>query len=248
MELTAAEGRVLGCLIERQVAEPDADSSLDEVRFACNQAAAEGLNFDDRTVQTALLSLKSKGLARFVAAGHTIGPVRYRHRADQRWRLAPPELAVLARLLLAGPQTTEEVRAHARQAPYGGDQAEYLASVEAALDALAGRTPTPFAMRITADQWEGGVTLWAEVLTGPPSFEELHRLALRLQKRAAAAPPPGQPAAPATTSSGSPAPGRPGPTTADIADRLTKIERRLAGIEAALTALRSGSQESRVIR
>lgn len=248
MELTAAEGRVLGCLIERQVAEPDADSSLDEVRFACNQASPEGLSFDDRTVQTALLSLKSKGLARFVAAGHTIGPVRYRHRADQRWRLSPPELAVLARLLLAGPQTTDDVRAHARQAPYGGDQADDQASVEAALDALAGRTPAPFAMRITPDQWEGGVTLWAEVLTGPPSFEELHRLARRLQKRATAPPQPTTPPAattmpgPATTS------GRPAPTLADIADRLSKIERRLAGIEAALTALRSGAQESRVIR
>ena len=41
MELTAAEGRVLGCLVERQVADPEAESSLDDVRFACNQAAPE---------------------------------------------------------------------------------------------------------------------------------------------------------------------------------------------------------------
>src|SRR6266545_4428382 len=102
MELTAAEGRVLGCLVERQVAEPDAESSLDDVRFACNQATPDAVTYDDRTVQHALLSLKSKGLASFVAAGHSVGPVRYRHRVDQRWRLGVPEMAVLARLLLGG--------------------------------------------------------------------------------------------------------------------------------------------------
>jgi uncharacterized protein len=248
MDLTAAEGRVLGCLLERQVADPEADSSLDDVRFACNQAAAEAVTYDDRTVQQALLSLKSKGLARFVAAGHTVGPVRYRHRADQRWRLSVPEMAVLARLLLGGPQTADEVRVQLRQLHDAVEEA----SVEAALDALAGRTPTPFAVRITTDKWEGTDTLWAEVLTGEPSFEDLHRIARRQQQARAAGP--RQDTLPSASSGAqgkgpTPGGGRPAPTLADLADRLTKIERRLAGIEAALTSLRSGSHESsRVIR
>jgi hypothetical protein len=37
--------------------------------------------------------------------------------------------------------------------------------------------------------------------------------------------------------------GRPAPTLADLVDRLGHIERRLAGIEAALVALRGGGQD-----
>lgn len=247
MELTAAEGRVLGCLIDRQAASPEAYAlSLDEVRFACNHSGSrpDAPVFDDRTVDDALVSLKSKGLARFVQAGRNVGPVRYRHRADERWRLSPAELAVLAALLLGGPQTVDEVRV----AVQGTPNLDSPEDVETALDALAGRTPTPFATRVPPAAW-GGETLWAEILTGPPSSEELYQAherrepPVRLQ-RPSVPPPAAAPAEPADTT---PTPASSNasslrPTTlAELADRLTNIERRLAAIETALGALRSNA-------
>src|SRR6266545_467908 len=141
MELSVTEGRVLGCLIEKQVTELDAYSlTLDELRFSCNQTTGRDpvVAYDDRTVEDTLLALKAKGLARFVAVGRNAGPVTYRHRADERWRLDRPELAVLAILLLRGPQTVDQVWALVD----GLSLIDTPTEVEAALDALAGRTPS----------------------------------------------------------------------------------------------------------
>jgi uncharacterized protein YceH (UPF0502 family) len=113
MELSVAEGRVLGCLIEKQVTDEEVSSlTLDELRFSCNKPSERDpiVAFDDRTVEDTLLNLKAKGLARYVAAGRGAAPTSYRHRADDRWRLEQPELAVLSILLLRGPQTVDPPR------------------------------------------------------------------------------------------------------------------------------------------
>jgi uncharacterized protein YceH (UPF0502 family) len=172
MELTAAEGRVLGCLIEKAATAPDAyPVTLDSLRLACNQAAGRHpvVAYDDRTVEDTLLTLKTKGLARFVLPTPEVRSTRYSHRADQRWRMAPPVLAVLSVLLVGGPLTTAEVEARARRLYVYDDPDE----VGAVLDTLAARTPSPFAARL---DWRrtgptGPTARWAEVLTGPPPDE-----------------------------------------------------------------------------
>jgi uncharacterized protein len=166
MDLTEAEGRVLGCLIEREAVAPEAyPVTLNDLRLACNQTSGRDpvVAYDDRTVEDTLLALKSKGLARFVLA-RTPGErtTRYRHRADERWRLGRGDLAVLATLLLHGVQTVSEVRERARRLAPFADPAD----VDAVLDMLAARTPTPFAARIEGDG-AGGETRWVEVLTAP---------------------------------------------------------------------------------
>jgi uncharacterized protein YceH (UPF0502 family) len=119
--------------------------------------------YDDRTVEDTLLALKSKGLARFVLArAPGERTTRYRHRADERWRLGRGDLAVLATLLLHGVQTVSEVRERARRLAPFADPAD----VDAVLDMLAARTPTPFAARLEGDG-AGGETRWVEVLTAP---------------------------------------------------------------------------------
>lgn len=240
MQMSAAEGRVLGCLIAHQAAGPDSHAlSLDEVRFACNHGGGdEPVAFDDRTVDDALVALKSKGLARFVQAGRNLGPVLYRHRADERWRLGPSEQAVLAALLLGGPQTVDEVQLAVRRqraaVPLAHSDSEPRPEddVEAALDALAGRTPTPFAIRVAPQGW-GDETLWAEVLTGQPSPEDLFHA-----RRSGG----GGHGGPAPSGAGGSAPsrlplGERQPTLAEVLDRMISIERRLASIEAALATL-----------
>ena len=166
MELTAAEGRVLGCLIERAALVPEAyPVSLNALRLACNQGSGRYpvVAFDDRTVEDTLMALKSKGLARFVDPLRGDRAIRYSHRADHRWRMSAAELAVLSVLLVGGPLTLAEVEARARQLhPF-----ESPDDVLAVLDALAARTPSPFAARLDGRS-TGPDARWAEVLTGDP--------------------------------------------------------------------------------
>jgi uncharacterized protein YceH (UPF0502 family) len=220
MDMTVAEARVLGCLVEAQVVHPDVYAvTLDELRFSCNQTTGRDpvMMLDDRTVEDTLLVLRSRGLVRFVMASRAVaGPTTYRHRADERWRLGSPELAVLSILLLRGPQTVEQVWALLGEPGFAGSRTE----VEAALDTLGGRTPHPLARRLSPPAGSRDV-MWVEALTAWSRPEA-----------------PGPSAAPAGRSPQGA--NRPAPGMAEIADRLTNIERRLANIEAALLALRPG--------
>ena len=165
MELTAAEGRVLGCLIEQEAAAPDAvPLTLNALRLACNQPIGRDpvVAYDDRTVEDTLLVLKSRGLARFVPPSADVRTTRYRHRADERWRMGPAELAVLAVLLLRGVQTVAEVRSQVQRLHPLGDPSE----VDALLDTLAARTPKPFAARVGRRPGDHE-TRWVQVLTAP---------------------------------------------------------------------------------
>ena len=145
MALRSEEARVLASLIEKEAATPDSyPLTLNALRLACNQSTNRHpvVAYDDRTVEAALLSLKSMGLVRFVHPAHGGRTVRYRHAADERWRLSPAELGVLSVLVLRGPQTVAEVKARTERHRDGS------ANVEEILDMLAGRSPEPFAVRL----------------------------------------------------------------------------------------------------
>ncbi len=120
--------------------------TLNALRLACNQSTNRRpvVSYDDRTVEAALLSLKSVGLVRFVHPSHGGRTTRYRHTADERWRLTPGELLVLSALALRGAQTVAEIRSRIeRLLP-----ADESSTVEELLDALAARSPEPLAVRL----------------------------------------------------------------------------------------------------
>src|ERR671910_738505 len=167
MELTRPEARGLGCLIEQEArARGEVPLTLNRLRLACNQTSDRDpvVAYDDRTVEDTLLALKSRGLARFTPPGKGERTTRYSHRADDRWRMAASELAVLSVLLVGGVQTVSEVRSRARRLAQFTDADE----VDAVLDTLAARTPTPFAARLERRSGDGE-TRWAQVLTGRPA-------------------------------------------------------------------------------
>src|ERR687897_2397950 len=113
MALSTEEARVLASLIEKESTVPDSyPLTLNALRLACNQASNRHpvVTYEDRTVEAALLSLKSIGLVRFVPPSHGGRTIRYRHVAGERWHLERNELAVLAVLVLRGPQTVGELR------------------------------------------------------------------------------------------------------------------------------------------
>src|SRR5918998_3505750 len=100
--MTDEEVRVVACLVEKEATVPDSyPLTLNALRLACNQTSNREpiVAWDDRTVEAALLSLKSMGLVRFVHPSHGGRTIRYRHSADERWRMSPAEVGVLAVLV-----------------------------------------------------------------------------------------------------------------------------------------------------
>ncbi len=136
-ELTPAEQRVLGCLIEKRWTTPDQyPLSLNALRLACNQSTNRDpvTSYDEGTVREAAQRLYLYGLAR-LASGHGSRATKYRHLAEEALGLGREELAVLAVLLLRGAQTPGELKARTeRLAPLGS-----LADVERVLQTLTER-------------------------------------------------------------------------------------------------------------
>jgi uncharacterized protein YceH (UPF0502 family) len=175
MRLSDPETRVLASLIEKEAAVPDAyPLTLSALRLACNQTTNRRpvVAYDDRTVENALVTLKSVGLVRFVHPSHGGRTTRYRHTAADRWHLSAGEALALSALALRGPQTTNEVRARIERLVPGGEEA----SVEAMLDALAARSPEPLAARLDRRSGERE-DRWVALLGEPLDAEELAALA-----------------------------------------------------------------------
>jgi uncharacterized protein YceH (UPF0502 family) len=111
-ELTDAELRVLGCLIEKRWTTPDQyPLSLNALRLACNQSTNRDpvTDYDESAVRDAGQRLSRYGLAR-LASGAGSRATKYRHLAEERLGLDREQLAVLCVLLLRGPQTPGELK------------------------------------------------------------------------------------------------------------------------------------------
>lgn len=163
MPLSPEDARVLACLVEKEATVPDAyPLTLNALRLACNQSSNRHpvVAYDDRIVEQSLMGLKSIGLVRFVHPSHGGRTIRYRHVADERWWLEHDELAVLAMLVLRGPQTVAELRARTERLLEGNGP-----SIEDALDTLAARSPEPFATRLERHPGEREAR-WAHLLGG----------------------------------------------------------------------------------
>ena len=108
----AAELRVLGCLIEKQRTTPDAyPLSLNALRLAANQSTGRDpvVAYAEDELREAIARLVRRGWAR-LASGPGSRATKYRHLLDDALALSDPQLAVLAVLMLRGPQTPGELR------------------------------------------------------------------------------------------------------------------------------------------
>jgi uncharacterized protein YceH (UPF0502 family) len=111
--LTAHERRILGVLVEKAKTTPDAyPLSLNALVTGSNQKSNRDplLNLSDVDVEEALLTAQKKGLIIKITGGRV---ERWRHALYEGWRVDKVELAVLAELLLRGPQTEGELRSRA---------------------------------------------------------------------------------------------------------------------------------------
>lgn len=108
--LSLHERRVLGVLVEKQKTTPDVyPLSPNALLTACNQKSNRDplLNLTDLDVEEALVSCQKKGLVMKITGGRV---ERWRHTLYDTWRVSKIEMAVLAELLLRGPQTEGELR------------------------------------------------------------------------------------------------------------------------------------------
>ena len=112
MDADPVEIRLLGCLIEKQRTTPDAyPLSLNSLRLAANQSTNREpvMDLDETTVRDAVRRLGDRGWTR-LASGAGSRAIKYRHLLDDALSLTPSQLAVLAVLMLRGPQTPGELK------------------------------------------------------------------------------------------------------------------------------------------
>ena len=208
LNLTALEARILGCLVEKELATPEYyPLTLNALVAACNQKNNRDpvLQLSAEDVERGLASLQyeRKLVGTYAGAGSRV--VKYVHRLLETLGVDTPELALLCELLLRGPQTPGELRGRAaRMHPFASP-----ADVRATLDALAARRPEPYVVELPR-------------AAGCKENRFAHAFG-DLPPALAAAPPP---AAVAPT------------RAPESADRIRELERRLAELEAQLAALR----------
>jgi uncharacterized protein YceH (UPF0502 family) len=135
VDADAVEIRVLGCLVEKQRTTPDQyPLSLNALRLACNQATNRDpvVDYDEATIRAALERLSRRGWVR-LASGPGSRVAKYRHLLDDALGRVPSQLALLAVLMLRGPQTPGELKQRVeRLYPFGS-----IEEVERALELLA---------------------------------------------------------------------------------------------------------------
>ena len=169
-ELSSSELRVLGSLIEKEATTPDQyPLSLNALLMACNQTSNREpvVNYDQETVLDAADTLRQKQLVRLIYPAH--GRVnKYRHVMGETMALTAPELAVLAVLMLRGPQTLNELKTRTER--YAADFDD-LSGVEGVLDRLAGR-PEPLSVRIERRPGQRE-DRYAHLLAGEPDLSML---------------------------------------------------------------------------
>src|SRR5947209_20061670 len=134
-QLDAAQVRVLGTLIEKEVTTPDYyPLSLNALVNACNQKSNREpvVAYDDDTVEVALEGLRNKGLSLRVTGRDSRVP-KHEQRFTERFNLGRREAAIMCVLMLRGPQTPGELRGRTDRL-YAFDDLE---AVESTLTRLA---------------------------------------------------------------------------------------------------------------
>jgi uncharacterized protein len=110
-DLSPAEVRVLGSLLEKQRTTPDVyPLTLNALRAACNQSTNRDpvVSYDEETIRDALHHLSRRRWTRLTSS-HGSRAAKYRHLLAEELQITPEEQAVLAVLTLRGPQTPGEL-------------------------------------------------------------------------------------------------------------------------------------------
>lgn len=162
--LSPLEARILGVLVEKQLTTPDNyPLSLNSLVAGCNQKTSRDpvMSAGEEDAQGALDSLKDRKLVTN-SWGASRRVVRYSHNLPQVLGTDQGTTALIATLMLRGPQTPGELRIACERMYRFAD----LSSVEAYLDAMAGRASGALIVKLPR-QPGSREHRWAHLLGGP---------------------------------------------------------------------------------
>jgi uncharacterized protein YceH (UPF0502 family) len=167
--LSPLEARVLGCLIEKEFATPDIyPLSLNSLLNACNQRSnrAPIMAVESRETEVAIELLRRRRLvAQFGGADARVP--KFKQTFDFVYPVPVEARALLAELLLRGPQTAAGLRGNAERLTPLPEPA----GVEELLGELAARPTSPLVRKLPRQPGQKEAR-WAQLLTGEPAAEE----------------------------------------------------------------------------
>ena len=208
IKLSAAEARVLGALIEKEITTPDYyPLTLNALINACNQRSNREpvMDIDEDDARQALHGLENKQLAgRARSADGRV--TKYEHWLGEAFNFSRAETALICVLLLRGPQTPGELRGRTERM----HRFEEISDVLAGLQKLTEREPSLVAM--LPRQPGTKEARYAHLLSGPVESIPL-------------------PASPAPVPSIA-------TTTPEQDDRIAQLESTVAELRREVTALR----------
>jgi uncharacterized protein YceH (UPF0502 family) len=164
--LSLLAARVLGCLIEKELTTPDVyPLTLNALVNACNQKSNRDpvMEVTAREVEAALEELRRKHLAILFSGADARVP-KFKQKLDAVYPMAVAARALLAELLLRGPQTLAGLRANAERMAAMPPAEEFEAMVNADL----GERPSGALVRPLPRQPGQKEIRWAQLLTGAP--------------------------------------------------------------------------------
>lgn len=165
--LSLLETRILGVLCEKQRTVPDTyPLSLNALVAGCNQKTSRHpiIEVSEAEVAAAIDSLKGPTLVIESSGGRV---PRYAHNMEKALRLPSQSVALLAVLMLRGPQTAGELRINCDRLHRFAD----ISAVEAFLQELAGR-PEGALVKELPRQPGARENRWAHLLSGVPGVDE----------------------------------------------------------------------------
>jgi uncharacterized protein len=208
LELSLLETRVIGCLMEKEIATPEQyPLSMNALTNACNQKSNRDpvLNLAETTVQEVLDGLIRKFLVS-EQSGYGSRVAKYKHRfCNSEYgtlKFSPQEFAIVCELFLRGPQTPGELRSHAGRFAHFDDALQ----VESTLEALATREDGPYVLRLPREPGKRE-SRYAHLFSGEVDIEAIEQTSASV-------------------------------VADDRLDRLDRFERRLAQLETEVADLK----------
>ncbi len=165
--LTPTEARVLGVLVEKERAVPDTyPLSLNALVAGCNQKTSRSplMELAEADVQRALDELRALSLVVESSGGRVM---RYAHNLPRVLGVPTESAAILATLMLRGPQTPGELRINCERLHRFAD----ISSLEAYLAELAARPAGALVAELPRAPG-ARENRWAHLLGGAPARAE----------------------------------------------------------------------------
>ena len=166
--LSLLETRVIGVLVEKQRTVPDTyPLTLNALTAGCNQKTSRDpvLNASEAEVQATLDRLNGLSLIIESSGGRVM---RYAHNVERVLGLPSQAVALLATLMLRGPQTVGELRINSDRLHRFSD----VSAVEAFLRELAERAAGPLVIELPR-QPGARESRWMHLLSGTPIVDAL---------------------------------------------------------------------------